>query len=167
MPAYTSPDVRNLSVGTGYLQFKPEGAGSYYHLGNVPNFEIKIKTKTLDHYAPVNGMRVKDYSWAIELECELEMVMEEITAVNLQLLLAGNISGSQIFISARNTTIGALKYTGTNEVGPRWQIDLYSVRFNGDGEFDPITTRRNDFNNIKVRGSAFAVNGDFGVMTLL
>ncbi len=167
MPSFTSPDVRNLSVGTGFIEFKPEGAGSYYHVGNVPNFEFKMKTKTLDHFAPVEGMKVKDYSWTIEVEAEIEMIMEEITAINLKMLLQGDIVGNQVFISARNATIGALRYTATNEVGPHWKIDLYSVRFNGDGDYDPITTRRNDFNNISVKGSAFAVDGNFGVLTLI
>lgn len=171
MPAYTSPDVRNLSVGTGFIEFKPEGAGAYVHLGNIPNFEFKLKTRTLDHYAPVEGMRVKDYTWTIELEAEIEMVMEEITAQNLKLLLLGDITVvdgvTTVDISARQGLVGALKYTATNEVGPRWMIDLFAVRFNGDGDYDPLTTRRNDFNNISVKGSAFAIAGSFGTMTLL
>jgi hypothetical protein len=172
MPAYTSPDVRNLSVGSGELQFKPDGAGSYIHLGNCPNFEFKMKTRMLDHHAPYNGIKVKDYTWTIELEAEVEIIMEELTARNLQMLLLGDIgtdgSGhTTVTITARNSVIGALSYTANNEVGPRWFIDLLAVTFNNDGSFDPITSRKNDFSKISIKGTALAVNGTFGVFTLI
>ena len=172
MPAYTSPDVRNLAVGAGEIEFKPDGAPAYVHLGNVPNFEFKMKTKMLDHHAPYNGIKVKDYTWTIELEAEVEIVMEELTARNLQMLMLGDIgtdlSGrTTVTITARNSVIGALRYTANNEVGPRWFIDLLAVTFNTDGGFDPITSRKNDFSKITVKGTALAVDGTFGVMTLL
>lgn len=171
MPIYTSPDVRNLAVGTGYIQFKPEGAGSYYHVGNVPSFDFKLKMQTLDHFVPIDGIKVKDYTWTVGLEAEVDMVMEEITATNLAMIMLGDVTTiggvTTVSITARNTRIGALKYTATNEVGPRWLIDLFAVRFNEDGNFDPLTSRKSDFNTISVRGSALAVNGSFGTMTLL
>jgi hypothetical protein len=172
MPAYTSPDVRNLSVGSGELSFKPEGAGGYVHLGNCPNFEFKMKTKMLDHHAPINGIKVKDYTWTVELEAEVEIIMEELTAFNLQMLLLGDIgtdgSGhTTVTIAARNSVIGALHYIANNEVGPRWFIDLSAVTFNNDGAFDPITSRKNDFSKISIKGTALAVNGTFGVFTLI
>lgn len=172
MPAFTSPDVRNLAVGTGYIEFKPEGASSYYHVGNVPQFEFKMKTTMLDHHAPINGIKVKDFTWTIELEAEVEIIMEELTALNFKMLMLGDITtdGSghtQIAITARNSPRGALRYTATNEVGPRWFIDLLSVTFNNDGSYDPLTSRKNDFSTISVKGTALAVGGTFGVMTLI
>jgi hypothetical protein len=171
MPVFTSPDVRNLSVGTGFIEFKPEGASSYYHVGNVPNFTFQISTKTLDHYVPVNGMRIKDYTWTLELTADIAMDMEEITAQNLAMIMLGNIgtdgSGrTQVGISAQPPRSGALRYTATNETGPRWLIDLYSVTFNGNNTFDPLTGGSN-FDKLSVTGSAMAVNGSFGVMTLI
>ena len=93
MPTYTTPDVRNIAVGTGFIEFKPEGAGSYRHLGNCPSFEFSLKSKLLDHYAPVNGMRVKDYTWTTELEAQIKIVMEELTALNFQMLMLGDVVG--------------------------------------------------------------------------
>jgi hypothetical protein len=163
MPAYTSPDVRNISVGTGFLEFKPEGSGVYHHLGNCPSFKLSMEAETLDHYAPVNGIRVKDYVWTIELNAEVEIEMEELTARNFQMLTLGDIVGNTVTIAVRNAPRGALKYTATNETGPRWHIDLHLVSFGTEGEYEPITS--DDFNKITVTGTALAVNGSFGVMT--
>lgn len=172
MPAYTTPDVRNIAVGTGFIEFKPEGAGSYYHLGNVPKLEFKLKTKTLDHFAPVDGIKVKDFTWTVEMEAEVGISMEELTARNLQMLILGDIGTdggghTTVTIMVRNSTRGALRYTATNEVGPRWFIDLLSVTFNNDGNYNPLTGGRGDFNTIEVTGTALAVNGTFGTMTLI
>jgi hypothetical protein len=166
MPAYTSPDVRNLAVGTGSLYFKPETAGAYYHLGNVPSFQFSMNIRTLDHYAPVNGIKVKDYVWTTEMDAEVDIEMEELTALNFQMLMFGDIvGGNQVNIFARNAVIGALAYRASNEVGPRWNIDLWSVTFNNDGSYAPISS--SDFSKISVRGTALAVNGSFGVMQLV
>lgn len=167
MPAYTSPDVRNLVVGSGSLYHLPEGGSSWLHLGNVPQFEFKMKTRTLDHHAPVNGIKVRDYSWTVELEAEVEIIMEEMTAQNLQLLMLGDKTGTTVNISAKPAPTIQLLYIAANEVGPRWQIQLYAVIFNGDNSYDPITSRKNDFSKISVKGSALAVGGNFGTMTLI
>lgn len=171
MPAYTSPDVRNLCVGAGNLYVMLEG-DSWRHIGNVPNFEFKMATRTLDHHTPVDGIKVRDYSWTVELEAEVEIVMEEITAQNLALLMLGATSGSggtgtTVNISARAAPQLALRYVANNDFGPRWQIDLFAVILNGDNAYDPITSRKSDFSKISVKGSALAVNGEFGVMTLI
>jgi hypothetical protein len=170
MPAYTSPDVRNLSVGAGELEFKPEGAPAYVHLGNVPSFDFSMRTRTLDHHAPVNGIKVKDFTWTVELEAEIEIEMEELTAQNFQLLMLGDVGTdggghTTVTIAARNSTRGALRYTANNEVGPRWHIDLLSVTFAEDGSYDPL--KKGDWNTIKVKGAALAVDGTFGTMTLI
>lgn len=166
MPAYTAPNVRNLAVGTGFLEFKPEGADDYVHLGNCPKFEFKMKTKMLDHHAPINGIKVKDWTWTTEIEAEVEIDMEELTAFNLQMLLLGDVTTdgtrTTVAITARNAPVGALRYTATNEVGPRWHIDLYAVTFNNDGAYDPLTSK--DFSKISIQGTALAVDGEFGVM---
>ena len=172
MPIYTSPDVRNLSVGTEFIEFRPEGADDYFHVGNVPKFEFKMRMETLDHFTPVNGMKVKSYTWTVELAAEIEMEMEEITAANLAMLMLGEITAGpggqpQVSIAAQAPKTGALRYTGTNETGPRWMIDLHSVSFNEDGEFSPLASGGKDFNSISVKGSALAVDGVFGLMTLL
>lgn len=165
MPAYTSPDVRNITVGAGELYFKPAGAGSYIHLGNVPQFQFNLKRRVLDHFAPVEGIKVKDFSWTVEMTAEIQVIMEEVTAINLQMLMLGTVSGAQVFITAHNPPVGALRYVSNNEIGPRWNIDLYAVTFTDDGDFDPLTTKKNDFEKITLKGSALAVNGSFGVMT--
>ena len=71
-----------------------------------------MKTKTLDHHAPFNGIKVKDYSWTVEMEAEVEIEMEELTAVELQDDDARRrTSAITVIITARNFGRGALRYT--------------------------------------------------------
>jgi hypothetical protein len=167
MSIYTSPDVRNLSVGTGYIEIDT-GAG-YRHVGNAPKFAFKLTRTTLDHFVPFNGMIVKDASSTIQLNADFDIDMEEITASNLALILLGDVTVTggvtTIDIVAQNPPTAALRYTGTNEVGPKWKIDLHAVMFNANSEFDPLSAGK--FNVITVSGVALAVNGSFGVFTLI
>jgi hypothetical protein len=169
MPAFPSPDIRNISVGAGYIEFMPEGDSVFHHVGNVPNFQFAIKTDTLDYYVPADGVRVKAYSYTTEQQAEIEIEMEEITAQNLALLMLGDVTSAggvtHVSIQARNGKVGALRYTATNEQGPRWHIDLRSVMFSDGGEFVPLGG--GDFNTIKIKADVLFVNGTYGEMTLI
>ena len=56
-----------------------------------------------------------------------------------------------------------MQYFATNEVGPRWYVDLLSVTFNPSGDFSPIG---DTFAKLPVTGTVQAVDGVFGTMTL-
>ena len=93
MPAYTSPDVRNISVGTGYHRVQ---AGRCRPI-TITSATCRASSSRCGPrrsitITPVNGIRVKDYSWTIELNAEIEIEMEEITAQNLQMLMLGDIT---------------------------------------------------------------------------
>lgn len=165
----TSPDVGNLSVGKGFILFKPQGATDFYHVGNVPTFTFTPKITSLDHFSSMEGTRLKDLSVTIEKSGEVKMDMEEITATNLAMLVLGDVSvnvdgETEVTIFSRNSLTGELKYYATNEIGPRWYVDLLSVTFNPSGDFSPITD--NAFAKLPVTGTVQAVDGVFGKMVL-
>lgn len=167
MAGIVSPDVGNLAVGKGFILFKPDG-GSFYHVGNVPTFTFTPKITTLDHFSSMEGTRLKDLSITLEKSGEVKMDMEELTATNLAMLVLGDITtdtdGNPIVsIFSRDSLTGELQYYATNEIGPRWYVDLLSVTFNPSGDFSPIG---DTFAKLSVTGTVQAVDGVFGTMTL-
>jgi hypothetical protein len=168
MAGVVSPDVHNLAVGKGFILFKPEDATDFYHVGNVPTFTFTPKITTLDHFSSMEGTRLKDLSITLEKSGEIKMDMEELTARNLAMLVLGDVTEDTdgnpvVSIFSRDSLTGQLQYYATNEVGPRWYVDLLSVTFNPSGDFSPIG---DTFAKLPVTGTVQAVDGVFGTMTL-
>jgi hypothetical protein len=168
MAGIVSPDVHNLAVGKGFILFKPEDADDFYHVGNVPTFTFTPKITTLDHFSSMEGTRLKDLSITLEKSGEVKMDMEELTARNLAMLVLGDVTADVdgnpvVSIFSRDSLTGRLQYYATNEVGPRWYVDLLSVTFNPSGDFSPIG---DTFAKLPVTGTVQAVDGVFGTMTL-
>jgi hypothetical protein len=168
----TAPDVGNLAVGKGFILFQPVDQPDFYHLGNVPTFTFTPKVVVLDHYSSMQGTKIKDLTIVTEKSGEVKMDLEELTAQNLALLLMGDVGddggtppNAQVQIFSRESLIGRLKFYATNEVGPRWYVDLLSVNMVPSGDFSPITD--NTFVKMVVSGSVQAVDGVFGTMTLM
>lgn len=168
----TSPDVANLAVGKGFLLFKPDDATDFFHLGNIPTFSFTPKVVVLDHYSAMAGTRYKDLTIITEKTGEIKLDLEELTARNIALLMMGDVTDDggtppnpQVQIFSRSSLIGELKFYATNEVGPRWYVDLLSVNLTPSGDFSPIV--ENAFVKMIVNGSVQAVDGVFGTMTLM
>jgi hypothetical protein len=168
MAGIYSPDVQNLAVGKGFIIFRPQEAADFYHVGNVPTFTFTPKITTLDHFSSMEGTQLKDLSITLEKSGEVKMDMEELTAQNLAMLVLGDVTldtdgNPTVSIFSRASLTGELKFYATNEIGPRWYVDLLSVTFNPSGDFSPIGTT---FAKLPVTGTVQAVNGVFGSMTL-
>jgi hypothetical protein len=168
MAGIYAPDVGNLAIGKGFICFKPDDATEFVHLGNIPTFTFTPKITTLDHFSAMEGTQVKDLSITLEKSGEVKMDMEELTAFNLSMLVLGDVTldvdgNPVVSIFSRDSLTGELKYYATNEVGPRWFVDLLSVKFNPSGDFSPIGTT---FAKLPVTGTVQAVDGVFGTMTL-
>jgi hypothetical protein len=168
----TAPDVGNLAVGKGFILFKPDDQPDYFHVGNVPTFSFTPKVVVLDHFSSMQGTKIKDLTIVTEKSGEIKMDLEELTAQNLALLLLGDVGDDggappnpQVQIFSRESLVGRLKFYATNEVGPRWYVDLLSVNLTPSGDFSPITD--NTFVKMIVAGSVQAVDGVFGTMTLM
>lgn len=168
MSDYTSPDVRNYTIGKGSAYFTPVG-GVRRHLGNATAFEIEPTIEELDHFSSMSGVRTKDLVAVLEKSGVIRVNLEEITAENLQLALMGgeletDTDGNKSFeIMASNLTRGRLEFIGNNDVGPKWNYDFPSVAFRPNGAINPIS---DDWMALELEGEIEAVDGKFGRASL-
>ena len=149
MAGILAPDVRNLSVGKGIALFKPEGAASFYALGNCPKIVYSPKITVLPHFSSMAGTKVQDFSVITQKGGEVAVDMEEMTANNLSLFFLGSVDATDpnavsVGIFDELTQIrGNFRFYATNDVGPRWLMDLTRVLISPTGQFNPISEAYN------------------------
>jgi hypothetical protein len=168
-----SPSTGNYQVGKGVVSFKQDGDTEYRDLGNVSALSISADIETLDHFSSRAGVKSKDLSIILSKGGTLNMTMDEVTARNLALMVAGvvdeeAIGGPTIEIFGQNAINGALKFVGANEIGPKVNLDLPNVSFKPDGDLDFIS---DEWNELEVTGEVLqATTGDlagkFGMMQI-
>lgn len=140
----TSPSTLNYSVLKGIVKFTPTG-GVERDLGNAPEFELTPTIDKLDHFSSRAGVRSKDKSVVREKNLTARIVLDEITAENLQMALIGdtvvtNSAGNKEFgIYAESEVTGRLTFTGTNDIGNRIHMVLPSVSFTPSGSLNVIS----------------------------
>ena len=118
MASFTSPDIRNYTVGKGVGTWTATG-GSSVDLGNIPKFEFTPKPEKLEHWSHRVGTRFLDAAVVVAKSGELMVTFDEWTYENLQLALLGSLSGSTNNILDLANFTGQLVFTGTNDVGPK------------------------------------------------
>jgi hypothetical protein len=165
-----SPDIRNYYVGKGTVQVLTAEDSDWRDVGNVPVFEFTPQLTKLEHFSSRSGVKKKDRVVITEKTAALKMTMEEWTVKNLQLALMGAVSVNsatqeEIDIFAENVVSAKVKFTGNNEVGPRYEIILNAVDFIPSSTINPIS---DEWGQIEVTGEVLAdAAGKFGTMTLL
>lgn len=169
MPAsLQSPNTGNYFVGKGVIQFKPSGDSDYYYVGNVTSMEFEPTLETLEHFSSMEGVKSKDVTVVLEKGGTISLAMEELTARNLAMFLLGDVDitdplAPEVEIFSSNLLSGALKFIGTNEVGPRWTFDFAQVDFVPSGSFNPIS---DEWGALEVSGELATVAGSFGTAYL-
>lgn len=121
-----SPNVDNYFVGKGIVYWKGDGETEYRDLGNVPEFEVALTTDKLDHFSSREGTRKKDRTIVREQSGTVRMVLEELTAKNLELALMGS-SSAEVALSTTadthtNTTLDNLLSTTGLVHGRRYSV---------------------------------------------
>lgn len=165
MPAHASPDIRNYYIGKGKVEIMLAGDSDWRDVGNVPVFEFTPNLTKLDHFSSRNGTKKKDRVVVTEKSGTIKMQMDEFTTQNMALALMGstsvNSSGNdEIDIFSENTITAKVRFTGTNEVGPKWQLIFNAVDFVPSSAISPIT---DEWGHLEVAGETLAdVNGSFG-----
>lgn len=167
MAKNVAPHVQNLFVGKGVVQFKFDGEANWSYVGNVPEFEFSPSLETLEHFTSMTGVRSKDQTIILQKGGTVRMVMEELIARNLALFLLGTPNLTDPFsptieIFGQNNLSGALRFLGTNEVGPKWSFDFAKVDFVPTGSFNPIS---DEWGNLEVTGNLATAGGTFGTAT--
>lgn len=161
-PTMHSPNVGNLQVGKGVVSFKRSGDSEYTDLGNVTSLVITPELETLEHFSSRAGTKKKDLTIVLEQKCTVKLTMEEFTAHNLSIMLFGTydeaaVGGPEVNIFDQTEVKGALKFVGTNDVGPKVTVDLYNVSFIPDGDLQMIS---DEWNNMEVSGDVLVAEDD-------
>lgn len=168
MPAHNSPDIRNYYIGKGTVEIMLATESTWRDVGNVPVFEFTPNLTKLDHYSSRNGVKKKDRVVITEKSGTIKMQMDEFTTHNLALALMGAIGTNsagqeEIDIFSENVISAKVRFTGTNEVGPKWMLEFGQVDFVPSSTINPIS---DEWGHIEVSGETLAdVNGSFGRAT--
>lgn len=123
--------INNYTIGKGIARFKKTGAGTYRDMGNAPEFEFTPELETLEHFSSRAGVRTKDKEVVITKSGTLRIVLDEFDKDNIALaLLDDAYTGTgAIEIFGGNSVIGEVLFTGTNEVGPKYEWHFLNVSF--------------------------------------
>lgn len=167
MPNIETADVKNYYIGKGILEFKRHGEPDYIDMGNATAFEITPELEKLDHFSNRRGVKQKDRTVIVSKKATVKVTLEEWTPRNVALALLGKLGvdaqgRDEVEIFGENAIGGSLRFTGTNEVGPKWQIVLPEVEFSPSAAVSPIT---DEWGALELSGDVSAVDGKFGTAT--
>lgn len=166
----STPNIVNYTVGKGQASFKKHGGSTFVPFGNVTTFEFTPSVTKLDHFSTQSGLKKKDRSVTTATEGALKIVMEEWVAENLALALLADIgvdsSGREVLDILQNSSIdGEVKFTMTNEIGPRWEWHFKNVSFVPGSAISPLS---DEWGNFEADGEVLAdTDGKFGTVTRL
>ncbi|MCW2854368.1 MAG: hypothetical protein JWM84_4032 [Nocardioides sp.] len=161
----TSPNVDNYYVGKGIVSVSEDEGTTWRDVGNVPEFEWEPNLEKLDHFSSRTGVRTKDRSIITEKSATLRIVMEEFSADNLSMILMGEPAGAgpvTMDIMSQSEKVLAVRFVGTNDIGPKITLEFPRVSFTPSGSFSPIS---DEWGQIEVEGEVQAVEGVFGAAT--
>jgi len=85
--AMISPTIEAYYVGTGLLDWQPEGGTTFSPLGNCNQFEFTPQIQRLDHWSHMTGIRSKDFSPIVQQSGTVRLRLDEFTAKNLAMYL--------------------------------------------------------------------------------
>lgn len=165
----TSPDISNYYIGKGNVYAKLV-AGTWRHVGNVPEFELTPEVEELEHFSSMSGVRSKDRTVTLEKSMSLRILMEEFTAQNLALALLGTVGvdggGREIIDIFSEAQVRAeIKLIGSNDIGQKFMWHFPAVDFIPSGSVSAIT---DEWGQLEITGEvAVQVGGQFGRLTKL
>lgn len=159
----------NLRIGKGIVSFALAATPTVFRdLGNVPELEWTPEIEELEHFSSREGVRTRDKTVILEKKATMRLVLEEWTPENLALAFLGTIDGvtGDIDLFAQNAVQGLLRYVGTNEVGPKYQLDLPNVSIIPAGS--GIGFISDEWGQIELNAEVGVdVTGSFGTLKLL
>lgn len=172
-PTLIAPNTANLMIGKGICSFKKTGGADYVDLGNVTEVVLTPDLTTLEHFTSRAGVKQKDLTVVLEKKSSLKFVMEEFTPHNVGLMLLGAVDeaavgGPEVDIFSESLVTGAFKFVGTNDIGPKWTMDLYNISILPSGDFGLIT---DEWGNMEITADVLASTeapniGKFGIIKL-
>jgi hypothetical protein len=126
-----SPDTSNLFFGAGIVKWKGVDDPDYRDVGEVLTFEFTLGVTMRDHISKRTGTRFRDYNAVQQTTGMIRMGLQEFTSDNMVFALLGDLDKTgtpkSIAIGGNTTITGALRFIGTNDIGPRHQLDFPDV----------------------------------------
>lgn len=169
-PSLSGGNPENYRIGKGIVKFTPAG-GAQHDLGNCTEGTLTPEIETLEHFSSRAGVRQKDKEVTLEIGGTVGLTMEEFTAFNLSLMTLGDldeaaVGGPEIDIFQNTQIEGRLVVTATNDVGPRWDWDLYRCSVTPTGELGVID---DEWGNMELEMSVLAATeapnvGKYGLL---
>jgi hypothetical protein len=80
-----APNVNSYRVGTGTLQWQPQGTTGFHSLGNCQMLEFNQEATRLDHWEHMTGIRSKDFAPIVQQAATVTLHLDEWNAANLKL----------------------------------------------------------------------------------
>lgn len=138
----------NYQIGKGILYFRKDGEVDFADMGNCSSLKWSPSVEKLDHFSSREGVKTKDKSVAVTSAATLEIVLDEITADNLELFLLGerdvDSEGNSTIKSMQLSAVrGTVKFIGSNDVGKQVEF-IGDVDIVPDGEFNLISEEWNE-----------------------
>jgi hypothetical protein len=160
--------IDNYTVGKGIVSFKKVGGADYVDMGNCTEFEFTPEIEKLDHFSSREGVRTKDKSVVLQKSGTVRLVLDEWSVDNLKLAVLGSsavVGGADVIqIFDQSSVSGSLKFTGTNDIGPKYEWVFSAVDFIPSSALNLIS---DEWGTIELTGECAAVSGSFGTITEL
>lgn len=160
----TPPNVANLSLLKGIIKFMPEGDSSYRDLGECSSLTTSMNVDTLSYQSRRHSTRIPVKTITLGKTMTLALTMSEWAQDNVEMWAMGESSGSPSVttIGTLSEVRGALRYIGTNEVGVAYQLDLYDVTLQPNGDLQWLADA--DWSEMELQGQVNAdqTSGSFG-----
>lgn len=166
-----SPNTDNIALDTGILKWKGSGDADFVHMGEVLACEFNQSVTLKPHMSKMGRVRREDFNVTESTAAEVTVTLQERTSRNLALHLMGTVAaGPPIEITIGNDTdsVGALRFIGMNDTGPREQLDLDFVTFTPAAALNLLS---DDWSEMQLTGKVSwnptggtAGTGAFGIM---
>lgn len=160
--------INNYTVGRGKVYIKKTGDLDFIDMGNCTEFEFTPELEKLDHYSSREGIKVKDKSIVLQANGTLRMVLDEWSVDNLKLALLGSsatVLGKEVIQIFDNAAVACqIKFTGNNDVGPKYEWIFTSVDIIPSSSINLIS---DEWATIELTGECGATAGSFGTVSEL
>lgn len=160
-----SPNTNNLVLSTGIVKWKGPGDSDYRDIGEVMTFDFTLDVTEKEHISKRHGARIVDFTVTERVGGTLTMTLQEMTSDNVVLALLGTkaVGGPpvSIVIGTNTEIVGSVRFIGTNNVGPRAQVDFVTVKITPTKGLNLLS---DDWGNIELVGKVYGdpVTGSFG-----
>jgi len=170
MVSLTSPSTGNLQVGKGIYEFMPTGFSEFRDMGETRECEVTLNVEELEHFTQRSGIKSKDLIVTLQRQGTIRSIFEEFTPFNIAMWALGTVDeaapgGATVSIMSEESITGKVRFRQRNDVGPRWNIELFNVRYKPSASINFIS---DEWGGIEVEGEIlFSADDDgFGFLQL-